>query len=203
MNSTIETAVNQTRWWPGMRKAWWPGLLLPLVAALALGLGMSRLPLGLVLAVVVGVAVVVLTFIQPLFGLALTLLAGPLGALENVLLGAGSFDTGQALLLLTLGAWLTRGLLARRFNLPRTALLPVLLLFILIVMLTLVGAPDLVLGLKEVLKWVEITAVMLLVVDLGRGAKGGRSLMGWIAAMLLLGRAEPGADWHLAVRFAR
>jgi O-antigen ligase len=182
MNRTIETAVNQTRLWPGRRQAWWPGLL----AALALGLAVSRLPLGFVLAVMVGGAVMILTFIQPLFGLALALFAGPLGALENVLLGAGSFDTAQGLLLLTLGAWISRWLLARRFNLPRVALTPVLLLFILIMLLSLLGAPDLVLGFKEVLKWVEITAVMLLVVDLGRGEKGSPSKIGWIVAMLLL-----------------
>ena len=55
-------------------------------------------------------AIVLLIFIQPLFGLALALLAGPLGALEQILSGIVSLDSGQVLLLLTLFSWLARGM---------------------------------------------------------------------------------------------
>ncbi len=170
-----------------------------------LGLGLVWLPLQGLLLLIAAFAVVVLTFIQPLFGLALTLIAAPFGALENVLLGAGSFDSGQALLVLTLAAWLSRGLVRQRFDWPRVFLLGPLLLFLGAMLLTLPGAKDVVLGLKEVLKWVEITAVLLLVVDLGgEPARMGKSRthISWIVAMLLLAGVSQAmiGIWQFALR---
>ncbi len=175
----------------------WPGTI-ALAAALILGFLFAWLPLQLAAALVIGTAVVLLILVQPLIGLALALLAGPLGALEQILSGIVSIDSGQILLLLTLTSWLGRGLVQRRIEIPRTFLNFPLFLFILIGLVSLLDAAALVVGLKELLKWLEIAVIMLLVVDLGRegvrqvGDRLTRSLLGgpprtiWIVGMLLL-----------------
>lgn len=170
-------------------RAFWPGVLPALVAALVVGLVAARLPLPALLLLTGGTAVAILTYIRPLFGLGLTLILAPLGALETILLGSGPFDSGQALLLLTLGAWISRKLVDRRLTFPHLPLTLPLLLFSGVMLLTLPGAADIVLGLTEVLKWLEITAVMLLVADLGREKTADgftRWRTGTIAALLLL-----------------
>ena len=177
----------------------WPGLWIVVLTALLLGLGLARLPLAVVLPLLVTTAVVLLTLIQPLFGLGLTLLLGPLGALENVLLGFGAFDSGQGMLLLTLAAWISHKLAGKSLALPRLSLAIPLLLFSGVMLLTLPGAADMTLGLTEVLKWLEITAVMVLVADLGRGS---RRNLGIILALLLLAGATQAVIgiWQFGLR---
>jgi O-antigen ligase len=175
----------------------WPGYIV-LVAALFLGFLFAWLPLKLATALVVGAAVILLILVQPLFGLALALLASPFGALEQLHSGIISLDSGQILLLLSLISWLGRGLVQKRIEIPRTFLNLPLFLFIFIGFISLLDAISIQMGLKELLKWLEIAVIMLLVLDLGREgmgrAKGGRnrSLLGgpprtiWIVGMLLL-----------------
>ncbi len=154
----------------GLWQPWWLA-----VAALALGLVLAQLPLPLAGGLVVGGAALLMILIQPLAGLALALLAGPLGALENIALGRGPLDSGQLLLLLTLAAWLGRGLVRRRIFLPRTWLNLPLAVFIGVAAVSLLGAPSLLFGFFELLKWLEMSLVMVMVVDVtgDRGA-GGR-----------------------------
>jgi len=178
-------------------KPQWPGII-ALILALFLGILLAWLPARLVVVLVIGTAVILLILVQPLFGLALALLAGPFGALEQLLSGIGSLDSGQTLLLLTLISWIGRGLARRRIEIPRTYLSLPLFLFISVAFVSLLNAVSLLAGLKELLKWIEIALVMLLVVDLGReGAQQlsgrlNRSLLGgpprtiWIVGMLLL-----------------
>lgn len=146
-----------------------------LLAALLLGGILAWLPLPLAMGVVVGTAVVLLTLIQPTFGLLLALLVGPWGALENVLRGPSLLDSGQLLLLLTLVAWLARGLAYRRIVVPRTWLNIPFALLIFTTALSLLGAVSLVAGLRELLKWLEMAAVMLLVVDVVGQWRNGRT----------------------------
>ncbi|MEW5989441.1 MAG: hypothetical protein AB1791_22670, partial [Chloroflexota bacterium] len=80
-------------------------------AAVLVGVIITQLPLPAAAGLVGGAAVLLLVFIQPLCGLALALLAGPWGAYENIILGNTLLDSGQALLLLTLVAWIGRGAL--------------------------------------------------------------------------------------------
>ena len=169
-----------------------------LVAALILGLLFALFPVRVAFALVVGTAVILLILIQPLFGLALALLTGPLGALEQLLSGIISIDSSQFLLLLTVMSWIGRGLVRRRIEIPRTFLNLPLLLFICIGYISLLDTVSITMGLKELLKWLEIAVIMLMVLDLGReGARRGngaqnRSLLGgpprtiWIVGMLLL-----------------
>jgi putative inorganic carbon (HCO3(-)) transporter len=139
---------------------------LPL-AALA-GLLLALLPLPTAVALLGGAAVLLLVAIQPLLGLGLALLAGPWGAHESLILGNQLFDSGQLLLLLTLAAWIGRSLAHRRLLIPYTRLTLPLLLFLAVATLSLFQADSWRLGLKELIKWLEILLIMWLVVDLGR-----------------------------------
>ena len=104
--------------------------------------------------------VLILTVIEPLFGLFAALLTGPLGATE-----AGLLDSGQFYLLLSLLAWLAHGLRQRRLFVRRTFLAVPLALFMGVAAVSVVNAPSYSFGFKELLKWVEMLAIMLMVVD--------------------------------------
>ena len=188
--------------------------VLALSLAMSIGLLIAWGPLARSAAVLGISAIVLLSLVQPLFALALAVLAGPFGALENVLFDGLPIDSGQLLLLLALAMWISRGLLKRQFDLPKTALTVPLLVFIAVGCLSLIGAPDPMLGVTEVVKWVEITAVMLMVTDLG-GQLGTRarrrdvklqppiwSGLWWMTAALLLSGALQGliGIWQFALR---
>ncbi len=158
-------------------------LVWPLVA-LGAGLAIAVLPLpsaGLILA---GVAVLIVTLIEPLVGLALALLAGPFGALESVILGGTSIDSGQLLLALTLAGWLARSIARREIRLPRPdrTIALTLGLFVAIGALSLLRAPSLGDGVKELVKWIQIALVAWFAAD----AAGRRSRISWVVAAVLL-----------------
>lgn len=151
----------------------WPAAIY--LVPLLIGLLLARLPLTWAAGLVVGTAVLLLTFIQPLIGLGVALLLGPLGALENILLGGTALDSGQVLLLLTLAAWLARGLRRRQLVIPGTFLNLPLLLFLFVMALTLLNAPSVTIGFKELLKWIEILLIIWLVVDLANEKSESRN----------------------------
>ncbi len=143
-------------------------LRLPLIFfLLLLGLALARLPLLWAAGLVGGTAVFLLILIYPWTGLGLALLLGPLGALESVLGRSSPLDSGQMMLLLTLAVWLARSLRRRQIYIPRTFLDIPLLLFLFIMALTLLNALSLPIGLKELLKWVEILVIIWFVADEG------------------------------------
>lgn len=155
--------------------------------ALVLGLALARLPLVVAGGLVGATAVAILIAIQPLVALGLTLLAGPLGAWESLFVNLGPLDSGQILLMLTILAWLARGLRDRRVVVPQPWLSVPLLLFTFVMGLTLLDAPSLDYGLRELLKWVEIWLVMVLVVDMVPLAQRG-----WLVALLLAAGVSQG-----------
>ncbi len=145
-------------------------------------------------------------FIQPLFGLALALLAGPFGALEDILLIQNigrplPLDSGQLLLLLTVAAWAGRSLARKRVHIPALFLPLPLLAFIFVMSLTLLDAPSMPLGVRELLKWVEMVLIIWLAVDLvteGRGKKEeGRSAKSTTSHFSLLTSHSPKTWWLL------
>ena len=82
----------------------------------------------------------------------------------------------------------------RRLDLPFSPLTLPLLIFIGVAAVSLPAAPDALLGLKELLKWLEIVAILLMVTSLGRelaplkpagGAAPGSAGIWWTVAMLL------------------
>lgn len=136
------------------------------LTAVALGLLVAWLPLSVSLEWLLKTAVILLTLIQPLAGLAVALLVGPWGALEAVWGRAGLLDSGQLFLLLTLAIWLARGAMRRRIVLPRTALDLPLAIFVGVTAVTVLRAPSIPIGFKELLKWLEIWLILWLVLDL-------------------------------------
>ncbi|MBK8906120.1 MAG: O-antigen ligase family protein [Anaerolineaceae bacterium] len=136
-------------------------------------------------------AVLILTLIEPLAGLFAALLTGPLGATES-----GLLDSGQFYLLFSLLAWLAHGLRQRRLFVPRTFLAVPLALFVGIAAVTVVDAPSYNFGLKELLKWGEMLAIMLLVVDRvviwqeHRRAGGTKPIIWLLAALFAAGLSQ-------------
>jgi O-antigen ligase len=158
---------------------WW------LIAAWV-GLVFVRLPLFLSAAIMGGIAITLLTVVNPLIGLGVALLLGPLGALEKVFLD-GLLDSSQLMLLFALAAWLSRNLLRRKIATPYMSLSRPLLFFILVAGFTIPGATSHPLGLIELLKWIEIALIMWMVVDIGRWRPGATSTtMRLLLVMLLL-----------------
>jgi len=164
---------------------WQPRLFLLLAAAM--GMMFAALPPAWSAALLVSAVIVLLILIYPLMGVGLVLLAGPLGALENVALPGIGVGSGQALLFLTVGSWLAGGALRRRITLPHTRLNIPLAMFVGAAALTVPGSASIGLGLKELLKWIEVGAIMVMVVDLAdRSSLNGRRATFLVLSMLLL-----------------
>ena len=112
-----------------------------------------------------GTAVLLLILRYPIAGLGLALLAGPFGAWESLFFGQSVFDSGQLFLLLTVAAWLLRGLYQKRIRLPKGALIWPLFLFIAVAWLSLLDAFSLASGGRELIKWLEIWVIIVIVLS--------------------------------------
>ena len=167
--------------------------------ALAAAWAIARLPLIPLAALIGGTAIVVVTLIEPLAGLALTLVVAPLAAYTNYMTGAvlRPLDGGQIMLALALGAWLLRGLAHRAIRLPVVPLLWPLLIFVGWAATSLLWAQSFEYAIPEVIKWVEVVLIMLVVVD----ARDRRSL-GWVIAGMLASGAFQAAlgIWQFGLR---
>ena len=158
----------------------WVNVGLTAVAAVA-GAAMARLPLIPLIAMVGGSAIALVTLIEPMAGLALTLIAAPLAAYQNYMTGAvlRPLDIGQVMLALTLGAWLVRGLARREIRIPVVPLLWPLIIFVGWAAVSLLWAPSFEYALPEVIKWVEVIVLMLVVVE------ASQRRVGWVIAGVL------------------
>lgn len=140
--------------------------ILPLLLAVAAGLVAATWRLPLAAAAIFAPVVLLLALRRPLVAVGLMLVAGPWGALENVALGGSLLDSGQVFFLFVLALWFARGALRRRIMIPQAFLNLPLALFLGVATLSLLDAPSLTSGLKELLKWVEVLLVMWIVIDL-------------------------------------
>jgi len=136
------------------------------VVAILLGFLIAILPLPVVAGLLLVIFLLLLLLIQPLGGIALVLLIGPLGALESLSIGPSYPKSGQILFIITVCAWLAYGVIRRRINIPRTTLNLPLILFIAAASFSLVDSESLWAGFKEVVKWLGLGVAMLLVTDL-------------------------------------
>lgn len=174
-----------------------------LLLASIVGVGTAKLPLVWAIALVVAAILLLLIFVNPLVGLGLAILAGPFGALENVVFGSGSVASGQLLLLITASVWLAGGLVRRRVMLPHTRLNVPLAFFTGLMAWTISDAVSIELGLKELLKWIEIGLIMLMLVDLTKrmGLTAARARQFALAAVLLSGLSQAVVGiWQFGVR---
>jgi putative inorganic carbon (HCO3(-)) transporter len=136
---------------------------------IAASLVIALLPLTAVIGVVLVVSVVIGTLLEPGIGLIVTLIAGPWAAWMNTYTpGLLPIDAGQIMIGFTLGAWVLGGLAKRELVIPRSLLLIPLLLFVGWAGITMLWAPDLVFGIPEVIKWIEVILVMLLAIDVAQ-----------------------------------
>jgi putative inorganic carbon (HCO3(-)) transporter len=153
-----------------------------IAVAIIAGLALARLPLRPLVALVGGTSIVLVTLIEPLAGLALTLIAAPLAAYLNYMTGAvlRPLDIGQVMLLLTLGAWLLRGLARREIRLPVVPLIWPLVIFVGWAAISLLWATSVEDAALEVIKWAEIVLIMLMVTE------AGKQRLGWAIAGVLV-----------------
>lgn len=137
-----------------------------LLITFAAGLACALLPLQLAFVLIVGALLLLLTLIQPLIGVSLILLTGPLAAVESLRIGGILISTSQILFLLTVSIWLAYNIVRRRIIIPSTPINWFLVLFVVIGAVSLINAPSLRLGLKEEIKWVEMAIAVFMVTDL-------------------------------------
>lgn len=172
--------------------------------AVTLGLVIAWLPLSFVGPLAVGVALILLVLINPLVGLGLALFAGPWGAWENINFGNQLWDSGQLLFFLSVAAWLGRGVIRRKIILPSWKLSGFMALFLLPAAFSLWTTISMELGLKELLKWLEIWLVMVMVVSMvaeSRPEQRQRSLQFLVGLFLLVGLSQALiGSWQFGLR---
>lgn len=152
----------------------WGMALLAIAAATLVVL----LPAWLGAALIAGGGFVLLCVRYPLVALGFAVFAGPSKAF--ITFAYPWLDLGQLGLALFLGVWLLQRLSERDL---RVAWVPVgvpLLLYILVGLASLWGAPDTRAGLEEVLKWTQVLAVTLIAADYAR-----RGQLHWLVVIAL------------------
>ncbi len=133
------------------------------LVALLLGLAIAVLPqsqLILILVAVMALAGVALIFAEPTIGLALTLIAGPFEPYESIMLHL-PISAGQALLVITLGAWVVKMIYQRRVGIQTGTLFWPLVAFAGVGALSFFAASSFELWAKECVKWGGVLLVYL------------------------------------------
>lgn len=148
----------------------------PLALAIFMAICIARLPLWFAVALILVSSLFFLTLIQPLIGIGVALIAGPLGAYENIFFGNLPLESGQLFFFVAVAGWLARGVLERRIIIHRTAINIPLAIFIVVASLTLLDAVSLAFGIKELVKWLELAIAMFMVVDLSLDGSKSRDL---------------------------
>ncbi|HZQ98186.1 MAG TPA: O-antigen ligase family protein [Chloroflexota bacterium] len=150
------------------------GLALPVLVA---GLLVGLLPPLFGAALVFGAIVLVIGIARPLLPLYVLGLAAPLGSVREIRAGGIGLSPTEALVVLALLSY-GLALLARREADGKLSLWSIpTALFVGVAVLSLSWAPDLVAGVKEVLRWVELAAAFGLVVTLVRSEAQARLLL--------------------------
>jgi len=160
-----------------------PGVFIGVLALVVIGsLAIAVLPLEMVMGSAIVLAVLIGTVLESGIGLIVTLLVGPWAAWLNTYYpGLLPIDAGQIMFALTLIAWSLGGLARREFTIPKSPLSIPLLIFTGWAAVTMLWAPDLKLGLTEVVKWIEIVLAMWFTIDLAR-----RRGIQWIVVAVVL-----------------
>ena len=157
-----------------------------LATILLVGGMLAWLPLPLAALAVVGSALVGLILFHPVIGLVLLVPVIPLSPLVAVRLGGLQVGGMEALLALTLTAWLVRMAVRGQIVLPQPPLLRPWLLWLGVTLLSWTVALSIGAALAETAKWVEMLAVYLLVF-----ATVERRHLSWLlAAFLAAGAAQ-------------
>ena len=150
--------------------------------ALAVGLAvlLAIAPLRWGMLIVVGGLVIVTALLEPLAAFSLALLLGPARALLAAVWPGTPLHPGQVLFGLFVLVWFLRALYLRRMSLVLPAFAVPFLVYVGVCALSLWGAADLVSGIGELIKWLQMLVIALLVVDCCR-----RRHVGWVLAAAL------------------
>jgi len=132
---------------------------------LVLGLAIAGLPVTGILLVAGAAAIVVISFAEPLLGIGVALLVGPLRAWLEITRPGFAPHAGQMVLALSLGAWIVRGLLCRDLRLRLPPLLLPLVGFLFVGLVSLWDPVDLWTGTLEFVKWLQVLLVAMMVLD--------------------------------------
>jgi hypothetical protein len=157
-----------------------------LIALLTIGVGLAWLPLPLAAAGLLGTIAVILILLRPVWGLVALIPLIPFSPLVS--LGIGNVRVGgmEALLALTLIAWLLRMAARREIVIPHPPLLLPWLLWLGVILASWTVALSLGDALAETLKWLEMLALYLFI-----AANVERRHLPWlVGAMLLAGMAQ-------------
>ncbi len=162
------------------------------LALLAGGLALALLPLPLAGLSVVGGIIVVATMVRPEVGLYLLVVAVPFGSVREINVGGMTVGAAEALIGLTLAAWLAQ-MVARRQVAPALPPLALpLLVFLGAGLLSLPGALSLGYGLKEIIKWTEVLGLYVLAADVLDRRRAQRLVF----VILLTGAAAAFHGWY-------
>ena len=164
---------------------WWCVLIgLSIFGGFA-GLLIAGLPLVYVGFGVVGSGFLVALLIEPLVGVILSLLVGPLTAWLHIAAPGVPNYIGQIAFVSALCAWLLQGLVRREIEIPTPPLLAPLLGLLGLYLLTLWSPVDVWVGFLELSKWVQILLIFLVVSQ--RIRSDSRNLVGGVMIATLLG----------------
>ena len=142
----------------------WTTLAVLLVAA-GVGLAIALLPLAWSVVFVVGTIALMLTLVRPQIGVLLIVVAVPFGSLGQVKVGGMNIGVTEVLVALVLLVWFMRMVVQREIRVVWPRLTLSLLIFLGVLCLSLLGAPSLQHGVKEIVKWAEILALYVLVAN--------------------------------------
>jgi putative inorganic carbon (hco3(-)) transporter len=149
--------------------------------AIFIGFVIAILPLPHSLLFLSAAILVAASIWEPVIGLGLAIVLGPVKAYLAIARPDLPSDLGQIFFALAVGGWLARGLAQRRIVIPRIGLLLPLSLYISVSLFSLLSAISLEEGLREALKWIEIALGMVILVS-----EAQRGRVGWIIAAVLM-----------------
>lgn len=167
---------------PRLRSMRFSPLTLALVAlGLAGGLLLAGLPLYWAAILLLVALVVSLTWFEPLVGVGAVLFFGPFKPLTEYFTPSFPLDLGQWFLILTVVAWVTRRIARREPIMARSPLTLPLGIFAFLATLSLAGAPAFTLGVRELVKWLQLILMLWIVVQVGDEGRWK-----WVIALALL-----------------
>jgi O-antigen ligase len=175
---------------------------------IAVGIAIAILPLNFAGIIVIGCILILVTLIRPDFGLYLLIFAIPFGSIKEIRVAGFTVRAAEGLVALILAGWLARMIWEREVRTIHPSLLLPLLIFFGAILLSLTGTLSIRWSLKEIIKWLEVLAIYLFVVNTVDGKMAevivvlillagiGQALLGWYQffggvgpeAFLIIGR---------------
>lgn len=139
-------------------------LLLFMVGAIA-GFIAGKAPLLVAVVLVIITITAVLAVIDPIYGIAFALLAGPLKPVFDTYIPAFPLDPGQLFLILAVGSWLLRGLKDHAITIPGSPILLPVAIFTFTALMSMMNALSFGYAVNELIKWAQILLVIVIVTD--------------------------------------